>query len=110
MFRNLILSVVLLTNAFAQNAALNSSGFKGARELKTQSAFAQKVALETSGFDSAYKLSVPKPVQDKNFYLLSLFQRTDRKSTRLNSSHGYISYAVFCLKKKNKYRQALSIT
>src|SRR2546422_4784298 len=27
----------------------------------------------------------------------------DRKSTRLNSSHGYISYAVFCLKKK-KYR------
>src|SRR2546429_1440489 len=28
----------------------------------------------------------------------------DRKSTRLNSSHGYISYAVFCLKKKRKNR------
>src|SRR2546429_6412474 len=28
----------------------------------------------------------------------------DRKSTRLNSSHGYISYAVFCLKKKNHSR------
>src|SRR2546429_704319 len=28
-------------------------------------------------------------------------ERGDRKSTRLNSSHGYISYAVFCLKKKN---------
>src|SRR2546422_7151522 len=27
-------------------------------------------------------------------------RRADRKSTRLNSSHGYISYAVFCLKKK----------
>src|SRR2546429_6462608 len=27
-------------------------------------------------------------------------RRIDRKSTRLNSSHGYISYAVFCLKKK----------
>src|SRR2546429_6954855 len=26
----------------------------------------------------------------------------DRKSTRLNSSHGYISYAVFCFKKKNR--------
>src|SRR2546429_4707032 len=26
----------------------------------------------------------------------------DRKSTRLNSSHGYISYAVFCLKKKKQ--------
>src|SRR3712207_9539800 len=29
--------------------------------------------------------------------------RTDRKSTRLNSSHANISYAVFCLKKKKKY-------
>src|SRR2546422_1153271 len=29
-------------------------------------------------------------------------ENIDRKSTRLNSSHGYISYAVFCLKKKNK--------
>src|SRR2546422_8345306 len=29
-------------------------------------------------------------------------RKRDRKSTRLNSSHGYISYAVFCLKKKNK--------
>src|SRR5256884_7401252 len=28
----------------------------------------------------------------------------DRKSTRLNSSHGYISYAVFCLKKKKRDR------
>src|SRR6266542_4146905 len=30
--------------------------------------------------------------------------RSDRKSTRLNSSHGSISYAVFCLKKKKKHR------
>src|SRR5205809_3079952 len=30
----------------------------------------------------------------------------DRKSTRLNSSHGYISYAVFCLKKKTENRDA----
>src|SRR2546429_3627993 len=30
-------------------------------------------------------------------------QVADRKSTRLNSSHGYISYAVFCLKKKNHH-------
>src|SRR2546429_2237409 len=30
---------------------------------------------------------------------------TDRKSTRLNSSHGYISYAVFCLKKKKNRAQ-----
>src|SRR5687768_18370021 len=31
----------------------------------------------------------------------------DRKSTRLNSSHGYISYAVFCLKKKNQYKNTM---
>src|SRR2546429_4517581 len=31
----------------------------------------------------------------------------DRKSTRLNSSHGYISYAVFCLKKKKSSNSAL---
>src|SRR2546422_4411801 len=31
--------------------------------------------------------------------------RQDRKSTRLNSSHGYISYAVFCLKKKKEHNE-----
>src|SRR6266550_5088918 len=35
------------------------------------------------------------PVRDRS-------RERDRKSTRLNSSHGYISYAVFCLKKKKK--------
>src|SRR2546422_1845121 len=35
---------------------------------------------------------------------------TDRKSTRLNSSHGYISYAVFCLKKKKKKKQQHEIS
>src|SRR5687768_17974220 len=34
-----------------------------------------------------------------------LSPRRDRKSTRLNSSHGYISYAVFCLKKKKKKKK-----
>src|SRR2546429_3227837 len=40
---------------------------------------------------------------------ISAFSRIlDRKSTRLNSSHGYISYAVFCLKKKkNHYTHTL---
>src|SRR2546429_8856345 len=35
-----------------------------------------------------------------SFRLLHRDRMPDRKSTRLNSSHGYISYAVFCLKKK----------
>src|SRR2546427_3694704 len=33
----------------------------------------------------------------------------DRKSTRLNSSHSQISYAVFCLKKKNRRRSGLDL-
>src|SRR2546422_5156300 len=38
-------------------------------------------------------------------------QRTvlDRKSTRLNSSHGYISYAVFCLKKKKEFNYIFQV-
>src|SRR2546430_14503915 len=42
----------------------------------------------------------------------SLFGRGDRKSTRLNSSHSQISYAVFCLKKKTdnlKHRPAIPL-
>src|SRR2546429_5927702 len=38
----------------------------------------------------------------------SLRPGEDRKSTRLNSSHGYISYAVFCLKKKTTNSSAPS--
>src|SRR2546422_6222304 len=37
-------------------------------------------------------------------------QGRDRKSTRLNSSHGYISYAVFCLKKKKNTQCRLYAT
>src|SRR3712207_7098027 len=37
-------------------------------------------------------------------------RRLDRKSTRLNSSHANISYAVFCLKKKKMYITALHLT
>src|SRR5438445_13585393 len=36
------------------------------------------------------------------FDRLEVLESTDRKSTRLNSSHANISYAVFCLKKKKK--------
>src|SRR2546422_6882175 len=36
------------------------------------------------------------------FFPRLVLDAIDRKSTRLNSSHGYISYAVFCLKNKNK--------
>src|SRR2546422_3855220 len=37
------------------------------------------------------------------WFVIRVVEVLDRKSTRLNSSHGYISYAVFCLKKKKKH-------
>src|SRR2546422_8189320 len=43
-----------------------------------------------------------KPLQTPVRWIGRVNGFLDRKSTRLNSSHGYISYAVFCLKKKNK--------
>src|SRR5699024_11964340 len=46
------------------------------------------------------RLSAPADVRVQNVDLATELQ--DRKSTRLNSSHVSISYAVFCLKKKNK--------
>src|SRR5689334_24284565 len=41
--------------------------------------------------------------RDRIAQQVRLFAGVDRKSTRLNSSHSSISYAVFCLKKKKKY-------
>src|SRR3989440_3818954 len=40
---------------------------------------------------------------------VDIMMRIDRKSTRLNSSHDQISYAVFCLKKKNKNKINIAI-
>src|SRR5437762_7455193 len=47
-------------------------------------------------------LPVQELFQGPIFGLLLVLKQIDRKSTRLNSSHRCISYAVFCLKKKKK--------
>src|SRR5256884_4738963 len=52
------------------------------------------------------KKSPGRPVRVGAFSPPKIAGQRDRKSTRLNSSHGYISYAVFCLKKKdNSYNE-----
>src|SRR2546429_7157505 len=53
------------------------------------------VGAEESGLAAVVGDEVPDP---------GFVHEADRKSTRLNSSHGYISYAVFCLKKKKETR------
>src|SRR2546422_4268952 len=55
--------------------------------------FAFRRFQRAPGLDDALRMALPHGVH----VLVG-----DRKSTRLNSSHGYISYAVFCLKKKKK--------
>ena len=74
MLRRLILSFVLLTNtSVLQSAQVSSSGSAGT--YGPFGSFAQDARLNASGFDSSYKLTFRNAVQDKNFYLLSLFQR-----------------------------------
>jgi len=66
MLLRLTLSFALLANtSFAQSPALHTSG----------STFAQAAGIVASGFDRTYQLRFRNAVQDKNFYLLSLFQR-----------------------------------
>ncbi len=75
MLRHLLLSFVLVTStSFPPNA--NSSGSGNTSKLLTNISFAQNAALNSSGFDPTYKLKLRNAVQDKNFYLLSLFQQS----------------------------------
>src|SRR3989449_449174 len=67
---------------------------------------AKKSALNARAREGALvivdALEYQKPKTKDLAALLKELDAGDRKSTRLNSSHGYISYAVFCLKKKNE--------
>src|SRR3712207_8338241 len=68
------------------------------------------IRVEAGGGNSTAPLTVyvPQNVEIKVGQTINWYNPTpvgepqDRKSTRLNSSHANISYAVFCLKKKNK--------
>src|SRR2546422_6876933 len=64
----------------------------------------QTKSLNSSGSSTSWRkrLRASRPQEP-------MLKRTDRKSTRLNSSHGYISYAVFCLKKKKKTKRYVNI-
>src|SRR5207245_11111690 len=70
------------------NTVLNQNGFAAVRKERTLTIMSRKDA-KTEDIP-VRRGSEPKDIQ----------KNEDRKSTRLNSSHGSISYAVFCLKKK----------
>src|SRR2546422_8279966 len=66
---------------------------------------ASPVATTKYGRNGSNVVARPAPLRPR-----ATAMSGDRKSTRLNSSHGYISYAVFCLKKKkNKHISELLI-
>src|SRR5207253_8578160 len=78
--------------------------------------FPRKMSASTSGVNRSVSFtsgrlyvgtSPPRTVgMCSTLPLIAAMAGTDRKSTRLNSSHVAISYAVFCLKKKKKKKQA----
>src|SRR5687768_17721977 len=74
------------------NNAISVNAMHKLRIAQDLALFSLEVSEQLQGFDGQAHLEVwsKDPVWQ------------DRKSTRLNSSHGYISYAVFCLKKKKK--------
>ena len=68
----------------------------------------QAVNLESWSLRRGVRFDFPKATVPPHGYLVVAADAAvfaDRKSTRLNSSHALISYAVFCLKKKNKQKQ-----
>src|SRR5690606_36922 len=63
----------------------------------------QLIVTSSALVEDIYKAVYKTDAQDKHYILLGRIA-VDRKSTRLNSSHVKISYAVFCLKKKKKVK------
>src|SRR3712207_6859854 len=71
---------------------------------ETDAAASDEAVCKTSATSSGSKLDAANvPALSRNFTAEVISRLSDRKSTRLNSSHANISYAVFCLKKKKPY-------
>src|SRR2546430_13029940 len=62
------------------------------------------------GRKTPHRCEAPARLSRRRRLLRNAARRRDRKSTRLNSSHSQISYAVFCLKKKKIYHSELTTT
>src|SRR5256884_8779043 len=87
----------VLTSNYPAQYGRSSGGIIGASTRSGTNSFHGSAFeyIRNSAFDARNFFDNVKPALHRN--------QLDRKSTRLNSSHGYISYAVFCLKKKTKY-------
>src|SRR2546422_6678195 len=96
-----------LFKLFDEYAAAYARGERPSAENYLERAGAAREQLASLLDEFLRRTPVPPPSEDdrRSLRLIvadepPLLALRDRKSTRLNSSHGYISYAVFCLKKK----------
>src|SRR2546422_3534130 len=71
------------------------------RSIQVPAIFGVGMGLDIPAGEKAYTI--------KDSFTTPVDVEGDRKSTRLNSSHGYISYAVFCLKKKKNLSKHCTI-
>src|SRR5688572_32456052 len=91
---------------FPYTTLFRSGHARGATSMDFVSRYFQEVQQVAAGIDTAVvnrmiELFVSTRDNGGRLFILGV----DRKSTRLNSSHSQISYAVFCLKKKKKQKK-----
>src|SRR2546427_5167781 len=92
--RSTLFPYTTLFRSIPANALFSSDQIAVTIEQRTTRPCIPKVELAVPQFDDCYRyLAVPLAGSED-------LRSIDRKSTRLNSSHSQISYAVFCLKKK----------
>src|SRR3712207_8127640 len=92
---------------------LTSSYFHAAHKLYPKKTRRRIIAYVESYDDIAFWRSLLEEFENDEYYFQVMLPSStsltkDRKSTRLNSSHANISYAVFCLKKKNNNHRLMT--
>src|SRR5690606_41703226 len=101
----LMVRLPLKSTLFPYTTLFRSVRFRTRRSPQRFPSWRDSASRPLRGGSSVPSLGSPLPVRAAQILDSSLLKRTlgkDRKSTRLNSSHVKISYAVFCLKKKKK--------
>ena len=104
---NKCLTRLVLTTVFLFGLTLSSSSAE-AQIFGADDEDLKKIYFELKKFNAhlaEVKNQVLDEIHQQNKILQLFRQEQDRKSTRLNSSHALISYAVFCLKKKKKKKK-----
>ena len=98
----------IMAEDIAANKALGGHGAKLIRRRGAVITHCNAGALATAGYGTA--LGVIRTAWQRGSRFEVYATETDRKSTRLNSSHVVMSYAVLCLEKKNKQQRCIQLT